>query len=92
MADIPGYSVKRGDQQNVKSASPSVCHQLIESRSLRFRTRDYIRVLADNFESALLCQLAQVQLLGFKVLVSSAYSAINCYSLRHFNSFFLDSK
>ncbi len=57
----------------------------------RFRHLTDQAVLAHNFKSALFRHFAQVKQLGFKVLVSRAYTAINRCFL-HFSSFLLDNK
>jgi hypothetical protein len=56
--------------------SPSVCHQLVESKSLQLRTRDCIGILAHDFASTLSRHFAQVEQLCFKMPVSSRNATI----------------
>jgi hypothetical protein len=54
MSNVPGESIESSDDENIEVVSPSICHQLVESWSLRLRTRNYVGVLAHDFVSALL--------------------------------------
>jgi hypothetical protein len=60
MADISSDAVKRRNDHNVKSVSPSIRQQLIESTSFGLRAGNCVGILTHNFKSALFCEFAQV--------------------------------
>src|SRR5580692_24710 len=92
MSNVPGQSIESSDDENIEVVSPSICHQLVESWPLRLRTGNYVGVLAHDFASALFGHFAEVEQLGFDVLVSSAHTCVDSGAFLHFNSFFLDCK
>src|SRR5271156_1054175 len=92
MSNVPGESIESSDDENIEVVSPSIRHQLVESRSLRFRPGNYVGILTHNFVSALFGHFAEVEQLCFKMLVSSRNSAIQHHAFLHFSSFFRESK
>src|SRR5580698_7216916 len=92
MANVSCDAVKRCDDHDLETVPPSIRHQLVKSRSLRLRTRNYIGILAHDFASALFGHFAQVEQLRFKMLVSRGNSAIQYCAFLHLNSFFLECK
>jgi len=44
MANTPGYSVERGDQNNVKAVPPPIGQQLVQTGTPRFRAGNNIGV------------------------------------------------
>jgi hypothetical protein len=61
MLNTPRHPVERRDEHDIKSASSCVCHQSVETGTLRLRAADYVRVLVNYFESALLRELTQIE-------------------------------
>src|SRR5580700_6803282 len=92
MPNVSRDAVKRCNEHDVEAMSSSIRHQLVESRSPRFRAGNYVCELAHDFVSALLRHFAQVEQLCFKMLVSRRNSAIQYCAFLHFSSFFLESK
>ena len=90
--DVPCDAVESSNEHSVKTMPPSICHQLVETRSLRLCSGNCVRVLMHDFVSALFRHFAEVEQLCFQMLVSSAHARVNSSSFLHFNSFFLKSK
>src|SRR5271155_3062103 len=89
MPDVSCDAVKRCNEHDIKAVTPSIRHELVESRSLCFAPRNYVGVFMHDFASALLRHFAEVEQLGFQMLVASAHTCVNGSSFLHF-SLFLD--
>src|SRR5215472_5312756 len=93
MPHVPSNSVERRNKHHVKSPSSCISDQSVKAWTLRFRTTNYVAVLAHNFKSSLFSQLAQVKELSFKVLISRAHTGVNNRSFHgYFFSFFLNRR
>ena len=58
VSDRAGDAISHPDYNDVKLAAAGIVEELIESRPPGFRAAHFIRVFANDFEAALLCQLA----------------------------------
>jgi hypothetical protein len=71
MSHVSGYSVERGDQNNIEAMSAGICKKLVETRTFGFCARNCVRVFMNDFKSALLRQFTKVIKLRFSMLVAS---------------------
>jgi hypothetical protein len=67
--DRPGDPVGSSDQDDVEPAAAGIPQQSIETRPARFRAGDPVRELLDDLISALLGHLAEIEELGFRMLI-----------------------
>ena len=70
--DRPGDPVGSPDQDDVEPAAASIPHQAIETGPARFRAGDPVCELVHDLISALADHLAEIEELGFRMLVKSA--------------------
>src|SRR5271156_505267 len=76
MPDVSCDAVKRCNEHDIKAVTPSIRHELVESRSLCFAPRNYVGVFMHDFASTLLRQFAEVEQLCLKMLVGCRNPAI----------------
>jgi hypothetical protein len=68
MAHTPGYSVERGDENDVEAVPSGIGQKLVETGTPRFRAGNNIGVLVHDLVSALLRHLSEVEQLRFRML------------------------
>jgi hypothetical protein len=61
-----GNPIERCHHQDIKLATPGICHKPIETWPFRFRPADYVAVFSNDFVATLSSHLAQVEQLGFR--------------------------
>jgi hypothetical protein len=68
----PGDPVASPDQDHVETAAACIPYQLVQTGPARFRAGDPVGELLNDLIAALLSHLAEIEELGFGMLVKSA--------------------